>query len=97
MGIHVFILSDPLAMLFFARWTLNLCIETANKMFYGQSSFNSADLVEADTMAVCAYFCYFFMIAYKFRQAKAIVQRIVSIWFVNLLRQSQSRPVDPRF
>jgi len=46
-------------------------------MFYGESSFTSADLVEGDPMAVCAYFCYFFMIAYKYRQAKSVADRIV--------------------
>ncbi|XP_067933694.1 uncharacterized protein [Watersipora subatra] len=58
------------------RWTINICLETVNKMFHGESSFNSADLVEGDTMAICAYFCYFFMIAYKYRQAKAVVERV---------------------
>lgn len=64
------------------RWTVNICLDTANKMFRGESVFTSADLVEGDTMAVCAYFCYFFMIAYKYGQAKAVADRIVcSIYF----------------
>lgn len=63
------------------RWTVNLCLETVNTMFYGTSAFTSADLVEGDTLSVCAYFCYFFMIAYKYRQSKAVADRIVSrLW-----------------
>ena len=58
---------------------MNLCLETINKMFYGESQFNSSDLVEGDAMSVCAYLCYFFMIAYKYRQAKAVADRLVSV------------------
>ena len=56
-------------------------------MFRGESLFNSADLVEGDTLAVSAYFCYFFMIAYKYRQAKAVVDRIVSCHLYLLQRK----------
>uniref|UniRef100_K1PBN7 Uncharacterized protein n=1 Tax=Magallana gigas TaxID=29159 RepID=K1PBN7_MAGGI len=60
------------------RWTINLALKTAENMFYADTPFDSEDLVEADAMAVCSYFCFFFMMAYKFRQCRAVVNRFVS-------------------
>jgi hypothetical protein len=45
---------------------------------YADNPFDSEDLVEGDPMSVCAYFCYFFMVGYKYRQCKAVVARYVS-------------------
>ncbi|XP_060080381.1 uncharacterized protein LOC132559772 [Ylistrum balloti] len=58
------------------RWTINLALRTAEKMFYAETPFDSEDLVEADPTAVCAYFCFFLMMAYKYRQCKAAVSRV---------------------
>ncbi|XP_013397902.1 uncharacterized protein LOC106164510 [Lingula anatina] len=68
------------------RWTMNLCLRTAEKMFYTETPFDSEDLAEGDPMAVCAYFAFFFMVGYKFRQAKAVVNRIE--WLHRLIREN---------
>ncbi|KAK3602636.1 hypothetical protein CHS0354_034226 [Potamilus streckersoni] len=67
------------------RWTINLALRTAEKMFYAETPFNSEDLVEADSMAVCAYFTFFLMVAYKYRQATAVVNRVE--YFNMLIRE----------
>ncbi|KAL5006741.1 hypothetical protein ScPMuIL_015547 [Solemya velum] len=56
------------------RWSINLVLKTAERMFYAQTPMDSEDLVEADPMAVCSYFCFFFMMAFKYRQCKAVVK-----------------------
>lgn len=69
------------------RWTINLALKTAENMFYADTPFDSEDLVEADAMAVCSYFCFFFMMAYKFRQCRAVVNRFEFI--AMLIREAQ--------
>lgn len=69
------------------RWTINLALKTAENMFYADTPFESEDLVEADAMAVCSYFCFFFMMAYKFRQCRAVVNRFEFI--AMLIREAQ--------
>lgn len=46
--------------------------------FYLKFSYISFWTLQADAMAVCSYFCFFFMMAYKFRQCRAVVNRFVS-------------------
>ncbi|PVD34056.1 hypothetical protein C0Q70_05318 [Pomacea canaliculata] len=58
------------------RWTINLVLRTAEKMFYADTPFDSEDLAEADSMALCAYFAFFFMVAFKYRQCRMVVERI---------------------
>lgn len=58
------------------RWTINLALQTANEMFKSSNPFDSQDLVEGDVMSVCAYFAFFFMSGYKFRQSKAMLKRL---------------------
>ncbi|ESO91608.1 hypothetical protein LOTGIDRAFT_233395 [Lottia gigantea] len=67
------------------RWTINLILRTAERMFYINTPFDSEDLVDADPMAVCSYFCFFFMCAYKYRQLKAVINRID--WIKKLMRE----------
>ncbi|KAK3101728.1 hypothetical protein FSP39_005894 [Pinctada imbricata] len=69
------------------RWTINMAIRTAEKMFYNETPFDSEDLVEADPMSVCSYFCFFFMVAYKFRQCRAVLNRFEYIGM--LIREAQ--------
>ncbi|XP_064635397.1 uncharacterized protein LOC135492725 [Lineus longissimus] len=57
------------------RWTINLVLRAFEKMMYADNPFDSEDLVEADPMSVCAYFCFFFMVGYKYRQSRAVVDR----------------------
>lgn len=58
------------------RWTINLALQTANEMFKSSNPFDSQDLVEGDVMSVCAYFAFFFMSGYKYRQSKEMLQRL---------------------
>lgn len=58
------------------RWTINLVLRTAEKMFYANNPFDSEDLVEADVVGVSAYFAYFFMVAFKYRQCKKVIEQI---------------------
>ncbi|GFO50623.1 ankyrin-3 [Plakobranchus ocellatus] len=67
------------------RWTINLALRSAEKMFYAETPFDSEDLVEADGMAVASYFTFFFMVAYKYRQCKIVVERID--WIGRLIRE----------
>ncbi|KAK7491465.1 hypothetical protein BaRGS_00017294 [Batillaria attramentaria] len=67
------------------RWTINLALRSAEKMFYAETPFDSEDLVEADGMAVSAYFAFFFMVAFKYRQCKKITERID--WIGRLIRE----------
>ncbi|CAH1786443.1 unnamed protein product [Owenia fusiformis] len=67
------------------KWTINLVLKTAEKMFYADSPFNSEDLVEADPMSVCSYFTFFFLVAYKYRQAVAVINRME--WLQRLVRE----------
>ncbi|XP_041366840.1 uncharacterized protein LOC121381572 [Gigantopelta aegis] len=67
------------------RWTINIALRTAEKMFYNETQFDSEDLAEADPMAVCAYFTSFFMVAYKYRQCKAVAERVN--WIHQLIRE----------
>jgi hypothetical protein len=39
---------------------------------------------QADTKSMCAYFCYLFMMFYKFRQCKAVLSKFVYFLFLNL-------------
>ncbi|XP_060562778.1 uncharacterized protein LOC132722318 isoform X4 [Ruditapes philippinarum] len=64
------------------RWTINLALKTAEKMFYAETPFAAEDLVEAEPMAVCAYFAFFLMVAYRYRQTTAVVNRVD---FINML------------
>ncbi|XP_050411091.1 uncharacterized protein LOC126825502 [Patella vulgata] len=82
------------------RWTINLVLRIAEQMFYIETPFDSEDLVDADPMAVCSYFCFFFMCAYKYRQSKAVVNRID--WIKKLMRECNhvlsklpEPPIDP--
>ncbi|KAL4225169.1 hypothetical protein ACF0H5_015861 [Mactra antiquata] len=67
---------------YFAMWTINLALKTAEKMFYAETPFDAEDLVEADPMAVSAYFAFFLMVAYRYRQTTAVVNRVD---FINML------------
>ncbi|XP_005093507.2 uncharacterized protein LOC101862335 [Aplysia californica] len=67
------------------RWTINLALRSAEKMFYAETPFDSEDLVEADGMAVASYFTFFFMVAYKYRQCQIVVERID--WIGRLIRE----------
>lgn len=58
------------------RWTINLALQTANEMFKSSNPFDSQDLVEGDVMSVCAYFAFFFMSGYRYRQSKEMLQRL---------------------
>eukprot|EP00794_Sanderia_malayensis_P010823 gene10823-11975_t len=58
------------------RWTVNLVLWTIAEMFKCSNPFDSEDLVEADIMSVCAYFAFFFMCGYKFKQCRAVVKRL---------------------
>ncbi|KAH9518688.1 hypothetical protein Btru_005988 [Bulinus truncatus] len=58
------------------RWTINLVLKTAEKMFYTETPFDSEDLVEADGMAVVSYFTFFFMVAFKYRQCQIVTSRM---------------------
>ncbi|XP_055998277.1 uncharacterized protein LOC125647533 isoform X2 [Ostrea edulis] len=73
------------------RWTINMALKTAENMFYADTPFDSEDLVEADPMAVCSYFCYFFMMAYKFRQCRAVVNRFD---FIGMLIREAQHEID---
>lgn len=73
------------------RWTINLALKTAEKMFYADTPFNSEDLVEADVQSVCAYFAFFFMMGYKFRQSKAMLNRFD---FMNRLIRECNHQLD---
>lgn len=64
------------------RWTINLALKTAEKMFYAETPFDAEDLAEGDAMAVCAYFAFFLMVAYRYRQTTAVVDRVD---FINML------------
>ncbi|XP_053383962.1 uncharacterized protein LOC123536322 isoform X2 [Mercenaria mercenaria] len=64
------------------RWTINLALKTAEKMFYAETPFAAEDLVEAEPMAVSAYFAFFLMVAYRYRQTTAVVNRVD---FINML------------
>ncbi|KAI0208353.1 hypothetical protein LSAT2_006967 [Lamellibrachia satsuma] len=66
------------------RWTMNLVLRSTEKMFYMHSPFDSEDLLEADTMSVCSFFCAFFMLAYKYRQSYSVVSWLDHI---RMLRQ----------
>ncbi|XP_052066322.1 uncharacterized protein LOC127705978 isoform X4 [Mytilus californianus] len=57
------------------RWTINLALKAAERMLHADTPFNSEDLVESDPQSVCAYFCFFFMMGYKFRQSQAVLSR----------------------
>ncbi|KAK7098620.1 uncharacterized protein [Littorina saxatilis] len=67
------------------RWTINLALRSAEKMFYTETPFDSEDLVEADGMAVSSYFSFFFMVAFKYRQCKKVIERID--WIGRLIRE----------
>ncbi|XP_076450581.1 uncharacterized protein LOC143286742 [Babylonia areolata] len=67
------------------RWTINLALRSAEKMFYAETPFDSEDLVEADGMAASSYFAFFFMVAFKYRQCKKVVERID--WIGRLIRE----------
>ncbi|KAL8614249.1 hypothetical protein ACOMHN_026466 [Nucella lapillus] len=67
------------------RWTINLALRSAEKMFYAETPFDSEDLVEADGMAVSSYFSFFFMVAFKYRQCKKVIERID--WIGRLIRE----------
>ncbi|XP_061182605.1 uncharacterized protein LOC133190936 [Saccostrea echinata] len=73
------------------RWTIILALKTAERMFYADTPFDSEDLVEADPMAVCSYFCFFFMMAYKFRQCRAVVNRFE---FIGMLIREAQHEID---
>ncbi|WAR01827.1 Y381-like protein [Mya arenaria] len=64
------------------RWTIHLALKTAEKMFYAETPFDAEDLVEAEPIAVCAYFAFFLMVAYRYRQTTAVVERVD---FINML------------
>ncbi|KAI8781208.1 hypothetical protein BgiBS90_018559 [Biomphalaria glabrata] len=61
------------------RWTVNLVLETAEKMFYIDTPFDSEDLVEADGMAIASYFTFFFMVAFKYRQCHIVAKMVDKI------------------
>ncbi|XP_071099543.1 uncharacterized protein [Haliotis cracherodii] len=67
------------------RWTINTALRAGEKMFKFETPFDSEDLVEAEPMAVCSYFCTFFMLAYKYRQCKAVIDRVN--WINQLIRE----------
>lgn len=60
------------------RWTLNCVLKTAEEMFYSNTPFDSEDLVEGDDKSLTAYFLAFFMLAYKYKQCKAVAAKSVS-------------------
>jgi hypothetical protein len=47
-------------------------------MLMCNSTMDSEDLVEAEPESICAFFCYLFMMFYKFRQCKAVVNKYVN-------------------
>ncbi|KAH3877689.1 uncharacterized protein LOC127872130 isoform X2 [Dreissena polymorpha] len=73
------------------RWTINLALKTAEKMFYAETPFEAEDLVEADNQAVCAYFAFFFMVAYRYRQTTAVVNRVD---FINMLIRETNHELE---
>jgi ankyrin repeat protein len=59
------------------RWTINTVLRMMEMMFFlPQSEFDSEDLVEADEMSVCAYFCVLLMMAFKYRQCHMVNGRV---------------------
>lgn len=50
-------------------------------MLMCNSTMDSEDLVEAEPESICAFFCYLFMMFYKFRQCKAVVNKYVNEFF----------------
>ncbi|XP_074660681.1 uncharacterized protein LOC141913126 [Tubulanus polymorphus] len=56
------------------RWSINFILRMTESMWYVQSPFDSEDLVQADTMAMCAYWTSFFMVGYKYRQSSIVVK-----------------------
>ncbi|EDV28638.1 uncharacterized protein TRIADDRAFT_51756 [Trichoplax adhaerens] len=56
------------------RWSMNLAIKTAGDMFDGSHPIHSGDLVEADSVGLCAFWASFFMLGYKYRQSMAALQ-----------------------
>ncbi|XP_065056315.1 uncharacterized protein LOC135684610 [Rhopilema esculentum] len=58
------------------RWTVNLVLWTIAKMFKCSNPFVAEDLVEGDVMSECAYFAFFFMCGYRFKQSSAVVDKM---------------------
>ncbi|PAA55755.1 hypothetical protein BOX15_Mlig030254g2 [Macrostomum lignano] len=58
------------------RWSLDLVLETMEKIFHFEGCFKAKNLVEGDNRAIAAYFCCFLMAAYKFRQQQMVVLRL---------------------
>ncbi|XP_059170627.1 uncharacterized protein LOC131952123 [Physella acuta] len=69
----------PTDLLLNDRWTINLVLRTAEKMFYSETPFDSEDLGEADGMAVSAYFTFFFMVAFKYRQCEHVAAKATAL------------------
>ncbi|RMZ96159.1 serine threonine- phosphatase 6 regulatory ankyrin repeat subunit B-like [Brachionus plicatilis] len=65
----------PTEILMNDRWCINLVLRSIDKILMCESTMDSKDLVEAETQSVCAFFCYLFMMFYKFKQCRIIVNR----------------------
>lgn len=75
----------------YPRWCINLILRSVDKMLMCNSTMDSEDLTEAEPQSLCAFFCYLFMMLYKFRQCNAVVKiyvRDIHILFIIQLIKS---------
>lgn len=56
------------------RWSMNLLLRCIEDVLFTTSGLDSEDLAEGDTRAISAYFCFFFMTGYKYKQNCAVAQ-----------------------
>lgn len=58
------------------RSTTDLVLRTIEDIFEIRSPFTTEDLFEGNKMSICAYFCFFFMVACRYRQCRAVITEI---------------------
>ncbi|XP_019852908.1 PREDICTED: uncharacterized protein LOC100641129 isoform X2 [Amphimedon queenslandica] len=58
------------------RWTIDLVLKVASKMFRVNTKLTSKDLKEGNPIGACAVLAYVFMCGYQLKQATALVKRM---------------------
>ncbi|CAF0764926.1 unnamed protein product [Brachionus calyciflorus] len=84
----------PTEILLNDRWCINLVLRSIDKILMCNSTMDSEDLVEAEPQSICAFFCYIFMMFYKFRQCRAVVNRFKTL---DISIRKLEKSLDVRF